>query len=349
MTGTGGAIAPTGVCLRPEYDEYSPDTLVRYACLAEANGFHSVWVAESWGLDAIAVLSCIGAHTRRIGLGTAIVNVFSRTPALLAMAAVTMNDLHQGRFILGLGSSTKALVEGWHGMSFTRPVSRLRDTVNIVRQATAGGEVNYDGAVVSVKGYRLRVKPRSAPPPIYLAALGDESMRVVAEIGDGWIPYLLPLRGLRECVDRLREGARRAARPENAVCVAPMVLTAVADSAEEARSAVREHIGFYLGAMGPHYRDFVARFGFAAEVERIRLAWAAKRPDEARAAVTDAMVDELAVAGTPQECRAQLARVRAAGADLPVLFFPGTCTNRMVELALATLGPSLASSANDAA
>jgi 5,10-methylenetetrahydromethanopterin reductase len=330
--------APIGVCLRPEYDEYSLDRMDEYAQLAERNGFHSVWLAESWGLDALALLSHVGAVTRRIKLGTAIVNVFSRTPALLSMASVTLNDLYDGRFILGLGTSTKALVEGWHGMRFDHPVPRLRDTVHLVRELTSGKQAEYEGSVLAVKGYRLRVRPRSASPPIYLAALGPEAMRAVAEVADGWLPYLLPLRGLSDSVAGIRDRAAEAGRAPDAICIAPMVLTAVADDRETGRAAAREHIAFYMGAMGPHYRGFVARFGFEREVEAIRVAWAARQHADARAAVTDEMVDEIAVAGTPDECRAKLAAVRAAGADLPILFFPGACTNRMVELALQTMG-----------
>lgn len=336
---------PVAVCLRPEYEEYSLTKLGEYARLAETNGFHSIWLAESWGLDAIALLSYIGALTRRVKLGTAIVNVFSRTPALLSMASATLNDLYPGRFILGLGSSTKALVEDWHGMRFERPVSRLRDAVNIVRELTAGREVNYEGPVLSVRGYRMRVRPRSAPPPIYLAALGPEAMRAVAELANGWLPYLLPLRGLAESVARIREDSAKAGRPRDAVCIAPMVLTAVSEDREAGRAAAREHIAFYMGAMGPHYRGFVARFGFETEVEHIRRAWEAKQQAEARSAVSDLMLEQIAIAGTPDECRTKLAALRAAGADLPILFFPGACTNRMVELALGTMGPTPAAAA----
>lgn len=328
---------PIGVCLRPEYDEYSLERLGEYARVAEAKGFHSVWLAESWGHDAIALLSHLGARTERVKLGTAIVNVYSRTPALLAMAAVTLGDLYAGRFILGLGASTRALVEEWHGVPFARPVARLRDAIHIIRQATAGTEVHHRGEVVSVGGYRLRIQPKSAPPPIYLAALSPESMRLAGELADGWLPYLLPLRGLREAAATIRSEATGAGRGADAVCIAPMVLAAVAEDGEAARDAARRHIAFYLGAMGPHYRAFVARFGFRAEVEQVRAAWTAGDRRAAGTAVTEPMLDDLAVAGSPGECRDKLARVRATGADLPILFFPGTCSNRMVELALETM------------
>lgn len=328
---------PIGVCLRPEYDEYSLERLGDYSRVAEARGFDSVWLAESWGHDSIALLSHIGALTTRVRLGTAIVNVFSRTPSLLAMAAVTLGDLYNGRFILGLGTSTRALVENWHGLAYNRPVTRLRDAIQLIRQATTGQEVHFRGETLRIEGLRLRIKPHSPPPPIYLAALAPAAMALVGVLADGWLPYLLPARGLADSVARIRDDARRAGRADDAVCIAPMVLTAVSENADEARRAARRHIGFYLGAMGPHYRAFVARFGFATEVRQVHAAWARGERDAAFAAVTDTMLDEIAVAGTPGECRAKLDALRRAGADLPILFFPGTCSNRMVELALETL------------
>jgi probable F420-dependent oxidoreductase len=331
------AIYPIGVCLRAEYDDYSLPRLGEYSRVAEARGFDSVWLAESWGHDSVALLSHIGAQTQRVRLGTAIVNVFSRTPALLAMAAVTMGDLYGGRFVLGLGTSTRALVENWHGLEFNRPVARLRDAIQVIRQATTGQEVHYRGETLHIDGHRLRIKPRCAPPPIYLAALAPAAMSLVGELADGWLPYLLPARGLADSVVRIRNESRRAGRADDAVCIAPMVLTAVSENADEARRAARRHIGFYLGAMGPHYRAFVARFGFDAEVQQIHTAWARGERDAAYAAVTDTMLDDIAVAGTPGECRAKLDALRGMGADLPILFFPGTCSNRMVELALETL------------
>lgn len=329
---------PIGLCLRPEYDEHSLGRLAEYAREAERRGFHSVWLAESWGMDATALLSHLGAHTNHIKLGTAIVNVFSRTPALLAMAATTINELYAGRFILGLGCSTKAVIEGVHGMPFARPVTRLRETVEIVQQAMRGEEVDQQGDTVAMNGYRLRVKPRMAPPPVYLAALSPASLKVVAETADGWLPYLLPMRGVAAQAQALREAAVATGRPADSVCIAPLVVTATSYDRDEARDVARRHLGFYLGAMGPHYRGFVASFGFEEEVQAIQVAWAAKERESAYAAVTDTMIDEMAICGTPDECRTQLGRLREAGADLPILFFPGTCTNAMVELAIQTLG-----------
>lgn len=325
------------VSLRPEYDRYSLDRLADYSRICEARGFESIWIAESWGLDAISLLSHVGANTEKVGLGTSIINVFSRTPSLLAMTAITMNDLYAGRFLLGLGASTKALVEGFHGMSFDKPITRMRDSINIIRQATTGTEMNYEGKTVAVKGYRVRIEPRNPAPPIYLAALSPESLKLVGEVGDGWLPYLLPRRGLQDAVATIRSQAKAAGRAEDAVTIAPLVMTAVSENADEARDAARRHLAFYLGAMGPHYRGFVARHGFETEVEAVRAAWERKEHDMARAAVSDAMLDEIAIAGTPAECRGKVAELQDAGVDLPILFFPGTCTNEMVELAIETM------------
>ncbi len=328
---------PLGICLRPEYDEHSLQRLAGYAQTAEQKGFHSVWLAESWGMDATVLLSHIGAQTRSIKLGTAILNIFSRAPGLMAMSAETLNELYPGRLILGLGASTKAVIENFHGIPFDKPVTRLREIIQVVRSATAGEEVNFKGRTITMQGFRLRVAPRQAPPPIYLAALGDASMKVLTDVGDGWIPYLTPARGLQARIAEIRAACKAAGRPENAVTIAPLVETACSHDREAARTVVRRHIAMYLGAMGPHYRSFVSSFGFAEEVERIRVAWADKKRDEARAAVTDDMIDQMAVCGTPAECRTQLDRLRASGVDLPILFFPGECTNEMVELAIDTL------------
>jgi len=329
--------APIGVSLRPEYDASALGRLGDYSKVAEKKGFDSVWIAESWGLDATVLLAHVGSVTERIRIGTSIINVYSRTPSLLAMTSVTLNDLYGGRFILGLGASTAALIEGWHGLKFDKPVTRMRETIEIVRKLTQGETLKYEGKTAAVHGYRLRFEPQKGAPPIYLAALGPEGLKLTGQASDGWLPYLLPRRGLTETATLIHAEARAAGRPEGAVCIAPLVPTAVAENGEEARDAIRQHLAFYLGAMGPHYRGFVSRYGFETEVETVRQAWANKEHKAARAAITDLMIDEIGVAGTPAECREKFAKWRAAGADLPIAFFPGTCSNAMVELAMETL------------
>lgn len=328
-----------GLCLRPEYDEYSLEFLADCAASAEEHGYHSVWLAESWGHDSIALLSNLGAHTRSIALGTAVVNPFSRTPALLAMSAVTMADLYPGRFLLGIGAGTKAVLEGWHGIAYDRPVERIRDAVAFLRRALRGEVVSYEGKTLSVSGYRLRIPPRQAPSPIYVAGLGPKSMRMVGEVADGWIPYLLPLSELPQAISIVRQHAVEAGRDGGELTMAPMIVTCVSEDPAEAQDVARRHLSFYFGAMGPHYRAFASKFGLGSLPEEIAKYWAAGQRDRAYELVSDRMVDELTISGDPASCRSKLRRYISAGADLPILFFPKASTSAMVGLAIASLSP----------
>ena len=329
--------APLGLCLRPQFGgEYSIDTMRRHAELADAHGFHSVWLAESWGQNAIPVLADLAARTSRVTVGTAIVNVFSRTPSLLAMTASTMTELYPGRFILGIGAGTRALVEDWHGLSFAKPISRLRDTVAVVKSATTGEKVDYTGATVRVSGYRLRVPVDQPPAPVYVAALGERGLDLVAEVADGWLPYLLARRRLPEYVARIDTAARAAGR-DTRPTIAPFVVACVDEDPATARRQARKHIASYLGAMGPHYREFVAGHGYADQVDAVATAWAERDRDRAAAAIPDEMVDDIAVCGTPADCADQLELWRRAGAELPILHFPSATTAHGVELAIRTL------------
>jgi probable F420-dependent oxidoreductase len=327
-----------GICLRPQYaGEYSVAAMRAQAQRADENGFHSVWLAESWGQSAVPVLADLAARTSRIVVGTAIVNVFSRTPSLLAMTASTMTELFPDRFVLGLGAGTRALVEDWHGLSFERPIDRLRDAIAVVKAATSGEKVDYRGRTVAVSGYRLRVPVGQRPAPVYVAALGERGTRLVAEAADGWLPYLLARRRLPGQIARIDEQAAAAGRADRPV-VAPLIVTCVEEDSAVARGQARKHVASYLGAMGPHYREFVSRHGYAEEVVAVAEAWAARERDRAVAAVSDEMLDDIAICGSPDECADQIERWRQAGAQLPILHFPSAATTRGVDLAIETLG-----------
>jgi probable F420-dependent oxidoreductase len=327
-----------GICLRPQYaGAYSIDAMRAQARRADENGFHSVWLAESWGQSAVPVLADLAARTSRVVVGTAIVNVFSRTPSLLAMTASTMTELFPDRFVLGLGAGTRALVEDWHGLSFERPIDRMRDAIAVVKAATAGEKVDYRGATVAVSGYRLRVPVGQRPAAVYVAALGTRGLDLVAEAADGWLPYLLARRRLPEQIARIEERAAAVGRADRPA-VAPLIVTCVDEDAAVARGQARRHIAGYLGAMGPHYRDFVSRHGYPQEVVAVAEAWAAGERDRAVAAVSDEMLDDIAICGSPDECAGQIERWRAAGAELPILHFPSATTTHGVDLAIETLG-----------
>jgi probable F420-dependent oxidoreductase len=332
------AISPLGLCLRPSYGGvYSIDAMRAHAVLADSLGYHSVWLAESWGQDAIPVLADVAASTRQITVGTAVLNVFSRSPSLLAMTAVTMSELYPRRFILGLGTGTKALIEGWHGIPFDRPVSRLTDALRVVRAVTSGQAVDYHGATVTVSGYRLRVPAGQPPGQVYVAALGQRGLALAAREADGWLPYLMSRAALPERVARIRQLAAGGGRGDGGPAIAPLIVTCVDEDAGVAREQARRHIASYLGAMGPHYREFVAGNGYGDQVAAIAGAWHGGDRAAATRAVTDAMVEDIAVSGTPADCARQLGAWRAAGADLPILHFPSGTTAAGVELAIRGL------------
>jgi F420-dependent oxidoreductase-like protein len=304
-----------GVHLR--HWEGKPHDVAGLAQLAEDVGLESVWVSETWGSDATVLAAWIAAHTSRIAIGTGVLQMPARTPAAAAMVGLTLDHLSGGRLRLGLGVSGPQVVEGWHGVPFGSPLARTREYVTLVRAALARQEpLTLDGDVYTLpvpggpgRALKLNVTPLRPDVPIYLAAMGPKNVALAAEIADGWLPLLF----CPEHVDvfdlpAVREGFD----------IAPMVLTAIGDDLTVARDEVRPQIALYVGAYGSKatnfYADLVRRYGFEAEVGRIQDAALDRRMADATAAVTDAMVDALALAGPVARVRDRLQAYVAAGA-----------------------------------
>ena len=304
-----------GVHLRHWLGE--PHDVAGLAKLAEDVGLDSVWVSETWGSDATVLAAWIAAHTTRVAIGTGVLQMPGRTPADAAMAALTLDHLSGGRLRLGLGVSGPQVVEGWHGVPFGSPLARTREYVAIVRSVLARDEpLAYDGDVYTVpvpggagKPLKANVRPLRPDVPIYLAAMGPRNVALTAEIADGWLPLLF-------CPEHVGVFDLPALRP--GFDVAPMVLTAIGDDLAAARDVVRPQIALYVGAYGSKaqnfYADLVRRYGFEAEVDRIQEAALDGRMGEAIAAVTDAMVDVLALAGPIGRVRDRLQAYDEAGA-----------------------------------
>lgn len=275
-----------------------PVAPVELAQQVESLGYSSVWAGELWGADALVTLGRIAEATERVGLGTAIVNVYSRTPAALAMAAATLDDGADGRVRLGLGASTERAVEGIHGLAYDRPVRRTHETAAIVRRLLGGDEpASYDGEVLAV----ANVPPLGADVPLYNAALGPANRRATGRLFDGWLPHNVPLDRLDDAFETIAEAARSAGRDPDDISVAPYVPTAVAEDEATARGQVKDHIAYYVGS-GAGYRRAVAS-SYPDEAETVAERWADGDRGAARAAVTDPMVDALGIAGTPETAR----------------------------------------------
>ena len=283
------------------------------AVLAEELGYSCISMGESWGEDALTSLAQLAAVTRRIRLGTSIVPVFARSPANLAMAALNLDRMSEGRFFLGLGTSGRLVVEDLHGERFARPLTRMREYIDIIRKAARGERLDHDGELFHTKRFQLRLTPYRASLPIYIAALSPPSLRLTGELADGWLPIFLAPSRMAAAVAELKAAAEAAGRTLRDIAISPQVSIYVTDDVAAARDRERPHIAFYIGGMGVFYHAYMHRIGFGVEADRVRAAFLAKERDGAAALVTDEMVDAMTILGTPEQCRAQMQGFFAAG------------------------------------
>ena len=292
---------------------------------AEKLGYDSVWVAEAWGSDAVSLLAWVGASTTRIGLGTAILQIPSRTPALTAMTAATLDWLSRGRLLLGLGVSGPQVVEGWHGVAYGKPLSRTREAVEIVRRILAREEpLVFRGESYRIpveasdlgKPLKLMMPPLRSSIPIYIAALGPKNVELAAEIGDGWLPiFYSPFHS--DIFQRSLDAgfARRSA--ERPFDVAPGVTVALGSDLEKCFDSVKPGLALYIGGMGApgknFYNDLACRYGYAKEAAVIQEHYLQGRKKEAIAAVPNQLVDEVALCGPKERIADRLEAWKDAG------------------------------------
>jgi alkanesulfonate monooxygenase SsuD/methylene tetrahydromethanopterin reductase-like flavin-dependent oxidoreductase (luciferase family) len=301
---------------------------------AEDFGYGGVWLGELWGTSSVVKLSEIATRTEEIGIGTAILNVYSRSPAVLAMTAATLDDVSGGRFTLGVGTSTPKAVEDLHSMSFDRPVRRSHETIDLVKQFLAGeGRIDYDGEVYETADFPAL----GVDVDVYHAALGRANRRVVARLADGWIPHNVPFPDLPEAFDYIVDHTPED-REVDDISVAPYVPAAVSEDAEEARDAVRGHVAYYVGS-GDGYRRAVAR-RFPEGADRVAELWRDGERGDATDAVTDEMLEALGVAGTAAEARDQFEEIASMDVvDRPMVTVPNNATD-LAEETVAALAPS---------
>lgn len=282
---------------------------------ADRLGYDSVWVAEAYGSDAVSMLAWYGALTERIGLGSAIMQIPARTPAMTAMTAATLADLSGGRFRLGLGMSGPQVVEGWHGRPYGKPLQVTREYIAVVRAALERerplryeGEfhrIPYDGPGSSGLGKPLKLTLRpEGEVPIYLAAIGPRNVALAAEIADGWLPFWYsPERGTEVFGPSLEAGFAASGDPtkRDRFDVLPTVPAALTDDLEQARWGVRPLLALYVGGMGARgknfYFDLMCRYGYEEVATRVQDAYLEGRREEAMAALPDELVDEVALLG----------------------------------------------------
>jgi F420-dependent oxidoreductase-like protein len=319
---------------------------------AERLGYDSVWTAEAYGSDAVVPAAWIAARTERIHVGTGIMQIPARTPAMTAMTAMTFDALSGGRFRLGLGVSGPQVAEGWHGQPFGKPLVKTREYVEIVRAILRRekpvefrGEyyqIPYAGPGATGLGKPLRsILHGRADLPIYLAAVGPKNVALAAEIADGWIPVFFSARRpqlFREWLASGFKAAGRSAADASRFDVMPMISVVVGDDVAACRAAVKPRVALYVGGMGARgrnfYNDIARRYGYEEAAQRIQDAYLAGRKDEAIAAVPDALVDEIALCGPRERLRERLADWKTSGATTLMVTGDTTAVRTMAELVL---------------
>jgi F420-dependent oxidoreductase-like protein len=304
---------------------------VEFAVEAEKLGLDICWVAEAWGADAPAPLGYLAARTEKMLLGSGVIQVGTRSPVTVAQTAMTLAHLSGGRFLLGLGVSGPQVTEGLHGIPFGHPLTRMRETVEIVRSVCAGEKVSFDGRHYRIPLPGSRPMRVSLPPvsvPVYLAALAPKMLALTGEIADGWLGTSFVPQGASAYFSHLDAGLARAgrSRADLDVCQgAEINLVAEADLAATVASRKKE-LAFSLGGMGSatvnFYHDAYSRQGWAEVAARVRERWQAGDRDGAAALVTDEMVLATTLIGTEDMVRARLRTWREAGVDT-VRLYPG--------------------------
>ncbi len=260
----------------PSLEDRPFDVLQRIALAAERAGVELLAVPEAWGREAFSILGFLAARTSRIRLATGIVNVYSRSPALIAMAAATLDELSRGRAVLGLGVSGGRVVEGFHGVAMERPLRRLRETTEAVRVLLRRERSGYAGELVRIEpGFALRFASSARAVPIFHASLTPQAIRQCAEVADGWFPFLYDEAALRRDLELVGEGLARAGRERASFTVAPFVPALVVVDVAAARALVKRHIAFYIRGMGRFYREMLARHGHQAVVRAVGSHWRA--------------------------------------------------------------------------
>ena len=291
------------------------------AVLAEELGYSCLSMGESWGEDAFTSLAQLAAVTSRIRVGTSIVPVFARSAANLAMTALNLDRMSEGRFFLGLGTSGRLVIEDFHGEAFRKPLTRMREYIDVLRKAMRGEALDHEGELFRTKRFRLRFPPQRAALPIYIAALSPLSLRLTGELADGWLPIFLAPSRMAPAVAELEAGARAAGRALRDIAISPQVSIYVTDDVAAARDRERPHIAFYIGGMGVFYHQYMHRIGFGAEADRVQAAYRAKDRDGAARLVTDEMVDAMTIIGGPAQCRRQIQAFFDAGVQEVRLVF----------------------------
>ena len=272
----------------------------------------AMWIPETWGMENFSMLSLASKQNKFSKIGSSIINIYSRSPSLIAMGAATIDTISNGRLILGLGTSSIPIIQGFHGQSFESPIQRMKEYVEIIRVALSGKKINYSGKIFSLKDFTLLIDPVRKEIPIYLAAINRKMVELTWNIADGVIFYLRPKDEMKKTIQNMQEIRK--------IDTSLQIITCVDHDYEKAINRAKKTLSFYI-AVGTIYRDFLHSNGYSEEIEIIYNEYIKKGLENLEKLVPDKMLDDLCIAGTPDIAVKKLNVFYDIGIDIPIIQF----------------------------
>lgn len=290
----------------------SVNEVLECAKILSTRSVDSIWIPETWGMEGFSMMSAVSRIAKNAKIGSSIVNIYSRSPSVIAMGAATLDTISDGKLILGLGTSSDLIVQNWHGIAFKDPVVRMQECVEIIRLILSKNKVNYNGKFFHLKDFALLIKPTRNKIPVYLAAVNQKMVELTWNVADGVIFYLRPLTELKNTIQKMQSKKK--------IDVASQFITCVSDDKEKAVSKAKKTLAFYI-SVAKIYRDFLAKNGFKKETENVYQEFLKSGLSSNFELIPDSMLESLTICGDAEESRKQLKRFVDAGVNLPIMQF----------------------------
>lgn len=290
----------------------SIDQILECSKILSKYSVDSIWIPETWGMDCGSTLAMVSQIATKPKIGSSIMNIYSRSPSLIAMTAATLDTISKGRLILGLGTSSKAIIENWHGLEYEKPLSRMREYVTIIHEILSGEKITHDGKFFHLEDFNILIKPVRKKIPIYLAAINKKMVDLTWNIADGVIFYLQPIDVLRNIITDMQK--------KRQIDVACQLITCVSENKTSAAERAKKTIAFYV-SVGEIYRNYLSNNGFENETAKIFGEYTKSGLKNVHNFVSDDMLDALAVYGKPDEISKKVKKFIDAGVNLPILQF----------------------------
>ena len=292
-----------------------------------------MWIPETWGMENFSMIGLAAKENTFSKIGSSIINIYSRSPSLIAMGAATLDTISNKRLILGLGTSSIPIVEDFHGQKFASPVQRMKEYVEIVRLALTSEKINYNGEIFSLKDFSLLIKPPRKEIPIYLAAVNQKMLELTWNIADGVIFYLRPKAEMKQTIEKMQS--------QRTIDTSLQIITCIDNDCEKARTRAKKTLSFYI-AVGKIYREFLELNGYSDMVQEIYNEYNKTGLKKLDGLISDKILDDLCIAGTPDDGIKKLQAFRETGIDLPIIQFnPIGNTKESFELLTKTFSGEL--------